>query len=214
MNEMDPYMQQLELLVYGYCRQLPNEYDLEFPAVIIRMCYLWYHPNTISLRIRTMAQKFIRVDIIPTETVYAIKEAIQEREGIPAEEQRLVIPNLGKPLRNELHVYDYNLHTNMELLLILVLRAVNPANTAPVNQTTEEAQIAEAIRRSLNLNTDTTAAAASNLNNDDVQLQMALNLSMQANQSQPALAEWVCSACTFINSGRAVTCVLCTTAKP
>lgn len=110
-----------EILVYGYCR---NEND-DIPEDILRLCLLWFNPNTICLSCRTPIGKNIRIIINPKDVVFDIKYQIYEKEGIPLEKQKLYLPSLGKMLKDDLKVYEYNLHDNDALLLRLAIRYSN-----------------------------------------------------------------------------------------
>ncbi|GLJ51507.1 hypothetical protein SUGI_1094910 [Cryptomeria japonica] len=62
----------------------------------------------------------VEIDIEPTDTIERIKELVEQREGIPPLQQKLIYG--GKQLNDEKTVKDYGLEGGSVLHLVLALR--------------------------------------------------------------------------------------------
>ena len=111
-NELYDYYSRL--VVYGNCRlELGAEIGMEFvPEDVSRLIFLWFHSSTISLLCQCNEGRYFPIMINGKEPVYNLKIAISEREGYPSERMCVYIKSLGKPLRDDLRLYEYNLHSN------------------------------------------------------------------------------------------------------
>jgi len=72
------------------------------------------------LKIKTLTGKEIEIDIEPTDSVARIKERVEEKEGIPPAQQRLI--HAGKQMNDEKRASDFNLEGGSVLHLVLALR--------------------------------------------------------------------------------------------
>ncbi|GAA6038686.1 hypothetical protein JCM8097_002345 [Rhodosporidiobolus ruineniae] len=73
-----------------------------------------------QIKIKTLTGKEIELDIEPSHTTTQIKEQLEEKEGIPPAQQRLIF--LGKAMPDDKSAQELKVEAGSTLHLVLTLR--------------------------------------------------------------------------------------------
>ncbi|KAI9247877.1 ubiquitin-related domain-containing protein [Sporodiniella umbellata] len=72
------------------------------------------------VKVKTLTGKEIEIDIEPNDKISRIKERVEEKEGIPPPQQRLIYS--GKQMADEMTASQYGIEGGSVLHLVLALR--------------------------------------------------------------------------------------------
>ena len=101
--------------------------DSEYVSDYLQMCKLWEREFDLPIRLKdgmqiflkTLSGKTIVQDFWPTDPILTIKQRIQDVQGVPIKQQRLIYS--GKELDDNITLQDYNIENGASIHLLLRL---------------------------------------------------------------------------------------------